>query len=91
MTAKEKAKELVDKFSEYSHTDFNYSLGGYQLDSQLQNAKQCALIAVDEIFQVCPYFDSKIREDEAQLSAFEFQFVSYWEEVKVEISKIERL
>lgn len=80
MTAENKAKELVHQFYNMLPQWVNIS-----------DAKMCAMRAVDEIFEVCPYYDSKIREDEAQLCAFEFQFVSYWEEVKVEISKIERL
>jgi hypothetical protein len=51
-------------------------------------SKQCALIAIDEIMKVCPYIDLKIRETEDQLSAFDFQFVSYWEEIKKEIKKL---
>lgn len=74
MTAKEKAKNLVETFT------FNCR--------ECDNAKLSALFAVDEILQVCPYFDSKIRENEEQLCAFEFQFVSYWEEVKTEIQKL---
>jgi hypothetical protein len=46
MTPKEKAQELVERFREYSHTEFISYRGGYQLDTQIQNAKQCALIAV---------------------------------------------
>jgi hypothetical protein len=80
MTAKEKAKQLVELF-------YNTLPQWVNID----DAKMCALKVVGEIFQVCPYYDSKIREDEAQQCAFEFQFVTYWEEVKVEISKIERL
>jgi hypothetical protein len=51
MTPKEKAEELVNKFMEYSHTDFITYRGGYQMDSQIENAKQCALIAVDEVIK----------------------------------------
>jgi hypothetical protein len=40
MEAKLKAKELVDKFSNVT------SLGDYE-------AKQCAIIAIDEILDVC--------------------------------------
>ena len=46
MTAKEKARELVDKF--YPRVT------SYSLDrkNQNENAKQCALIAVDEMYDV---------------------------------------
>jgi hypothetical protein len=67
MEAKEKAKELVDKFS-------NVAL----LDSY--EAKQCALIAVDEII-----------ENLVELSNGVFTFihnVEYWQEVKREIEKL---
>ena len=74
MDSKQKAKELIETFT------FNCR--------ECDNAKLSALFAVNEILQVCPYYDSKIREDEAQLSAFEFQFVSYWEEVRTEINKL---
>jgi len=42
MTAKEKAKELVDRFI-FTCRECDY----------VDNAKQCALIAVDEISQHC--------------------------------------
>jgi uncharacterized UPF0160 family protein len=45
MTAKEKAKELVEKFIE--HTQEWDELDGYVND--IYRAKQCALIAVDEM------------------------------------------
>ena len=41
MTSKEKAKDLVDKMN-YSHPEF-----------EMYIAKQCALIAVDEILEHC--------------------------------------
>jgi len=71
MTAKEKAAELVDKFypraTSYSSDRKN----------QKDNAKQCALIAVDEILEL-------IRID-----AFKGQNAckrKYWQEVKSEIN-----
>jgi hypothetical protein len=74
MTPKEKAKELVERFSEYSHTEFISYRGGYQLDTQIQNAKQCALIAVDEIL--------KLVSNDLDLY---YKDCIYWEQVKAEI------
>ena len=72
MTPKEKAKELVDKYSTYV---VMWS-GGIEVETQ--NVKQCALIAVDEIL------DSVIIID---LTTAENQF-KYWQEVKKEIKKL---
>ena len=44
----------------------------------IEGAKECALIVIDETIKVC----------EDQLSAFDFKFVSYWQEVKQEIEKL---
>jgi hypothetical protein len=81
MTPKEKAKNLVDKFSEYAHTDFVYIRGGYQAESQLQNAKQCALISVYEII------DSYIQEKNNGYIVSE-KIIPYWQEVKQEIENL---
>ena len=64
MTAKQKAQELVNKMAfEICKTD----------------AKQCALIAVDEIIKANPYEVSKIDIDST---------IDYWTEVKQEIEKL---
>ena len=47
MIPKDKAEELVDKFMDYSDSRFNVNNDL----SPLYTAKQCALIAVDEIFE----------------------------------------
>jgi uncharacterized protein YxeA len=68
MTPKEKARELVDKYDE----TLTY------LESK-SKAKQCALIAVDEIREhASPYF---IENQDGK-------FVSFWQEVKQEIDKL---
>ena len=46
ITPKGKAIELVEKFKGYSWTSY---VDGSELSSNLESAKQCALIAVDEI------------------------------------------
>jgi hypothetical protein len=65
MTPKEKAKELVDK------------MYGDELDYMTEGqAKQCALVAVDEIIKSLPPFD------------YGLEFVAkivFWKEVKKEI------
>ena len=81
MTPKEKAIELVDKFREYSHTDFNYTRGGYQVDTQIKNAKQCALIAVDEIIEA-----TKTEIDRPDYNGVVLD--KYWQEVKTELEKL---
>jgi hypothetical protein len=65
MTPKEKAKELVDKYDE----TLTY------LESK-SKARQCALIAVDEIIN---------SVDNEHVSDI---FNDYWEEVKQEIEKL---
>ena len=67
MTPKEKAKELIDKFKYYSDVNHN---------GNFENAKQCALIAVDEII----YNDGFTRLDN--------YLIEFWLNVKHEIEKL---
>jgi hypothetical protein len=64
MTAKDKAMEIAMKFDKKGETD---------------NAKQCALICVDEIINTYPSPWSSLDVDPQK---------DYWEEVKQEIYKI---
>ena len=63
MTSKEKAKELVEKFIPHSSGNSNNN-----------EAKQCALIAVDEIINLLSHDINPL--------------VNYWFEVKQEIEKL---
>jgi len=65
MTPKEHAEELVDKFIQYTPADSEF---------EYPYAKQCALIAVDEILKVLSKYGTKEYE--------------YWEEVKNELQKL---
>jgi hypothetical protein len=65
MTPKEKAKNLVDK---YLDIDSKYEYLSYSM------AKQCALIAVDEILSLCWNGNMVAME--------------YWQKVKQEIEEI---
>jgi hypothetical protein len=70
MTPKEKAKELVDKLFYAKDEQGFHSYNGYR-------AKQCALIAVDEMTKYIPniYHNDIYKE-------------KYWKQVKKEIRKL---
>lgn len=66
MTPKEKAKKLVEEF----YNEIKY----------MERAKQCALIAVDEIIRANPHsnpFNTDI-----------YSTMNFWQEVKQEILKL---
>jgi hypothetical protein len=67
MTPKEKAEQLVNKM-------FNWIQGGSVIE--YETAKECALIAVDEILKVASFYNDSQAE------------VTYWQEVKQEIEKL---
>jgi len=67
MTAKQKANELVDRYVEY--------VEAYSSQGQIENAKICALIAVNEMIEVTYA---------ATRSTYE-----YWLDVKREIKAIQ--
>lgn len=67
MTPKEKAKELVYKF----YPSVQWKLGQ---EDCLDRAKQCALIAVDEVLNLC-WGGNKIG-------------IKHWEDIKHEIEKL---
>lgn len=54
MTPKEKAKELIEMFIFFASNEGTTEDGFiYSDEMQMFNAKQCALIAVDEILEEC--------------------------------------
>ena len=71
MKAQEKAKELVEK---YAIWNWNETVCNYEV------AKQCALIAVDEIINTIEYGSQ----------ADEISKISYWQQVKQEIEKLNK-
>jgi hypothetical protein len=73
MTPKEKAKELVEKFYDTnSHPN--------SVEVRVKTAKQCALIAVDEI-------DNAIDFDWMEVQNLDRQH-AYWDSVKKEIQNL---
>ncbi len=75
MTAKEKAIELVNKFTLYLGTDVN----GDECYVDIIEAKRCALICVDEII--------KELTEEISPSVHGFRH-NYWKEVNQKINKL---
>jgi len=70
MTPKEKAQYLFDNF--YNHC---FNPDTYR-DVNEDNAKQCALIAVDEIIKQESTYDLSISD------------INYWQQVKQEINNL---
>ena len=81
MNAKEKAKELVDKFKNIDKRIYDINPDYFDLFILTQNeAKQCALIAVNEIIFANPHsnpFNTEV-----------YSTMEYWQEVKKEIEKL---
>ena len=71
MAAKDKAKKLVDKFRIISY-------GKYSIPTK-NKAKQCAIIAVDEIIEA---IEGMVDEDTGYRGDY------YWQEVKKEIENL---
>jgi hypothetical protein len=91
MTPKEKAKDLVDKFNEYTVKAMKYHANG-KIDECKEDAIECALIAVDEmiktaknVFEHCwNHISWKAQYDIVDMN----KYLSYLEEVKQEIEKL---
>jgi hypothetical protein len=77
MTPKEKAEELFYKFK----NEFNWIEKDYDVDLY-RDAKQCALIAVDEIVRLDIFNCNWEWSDE------DGDTREYWQEVKQEIEKL---
>lgn len=79
MIPQEKAKELVDQYDE----TLTY------LESK-SKAKQCALIAVDEILNLGLHDVGDYRNDQSTSDDFSTVtwYINYWEEVKQEIQQL---
>jgi hypothetical protein len=71
MTPKEKAKELFDKFYSAIPSD--------EIGENYNSAKQCALIAVDEILED--------NVDDMSWELFDIR-IEYWQEVEREIENL---
>jgi hypothetical protein len=81
MGAKEKAEDLVDKFYQTTPNEYfvNEPIGIKGRYKSWEQAKQCALIAVDEILNTHLLSEKDI---------FGIHPVDYWQEVKQEIENL---
>lgn len=75
MTPKEKAKELFDKCNKF---DFNTIVNS----TQKEYARQCALIAVDEIIPIVQSYEDALPPSQTS------EEYEYWLQVKKEIENI---
>ena len=79
MTPKEKAQELVGSFIGLASDEETTEDGlMYSEAMRIFNAKQCALVAVDEMLQLGLLVGSDLSDT----------FYIYWEEVKQEIQNL---
>lgn len=69
MTAKEKAEYFIDSFSAYVEKE---TINGYSPQTELENAKKCALITISELMANC----------------FQQHHYEWWKEVKEELTKL---
>ena len=75
MTPKEKAIELVDKYYHLFSVELENTIADYE-------AKECSLIAVDEIIGQWEIIDVYLADGNGQLN----QNLKYWYTVKQEIN-----
>lgn len=83
MTPKEKALQLCQKFG---YLGIKWEQTEYTTLS-LENAKECALIAVDEILETLKISLGKDKSSEDVVD-FASKRIIYWQEVKQEIQKL---
>lgn len=93
LTPKDKAKELIEKYLK-----LDIEIGGQHdgyLTMKIHNAKQCAIIAVDEILIALYEYDNRteqyLKEQGIEYQSYELQNMDadfrYWQEVKQELNK----
>jgi hypothetical protein len=83
MTPKEKAIELVGKFNNHTVKELIYLKNGKVIEGKTE-AKQCALIAVDEILE---FMEADDFDSDTCYWANHSQ-MKYWVEVKQEIENL---
>ena len=92
MTPKEKAKELIEKYLKLD-IEIGGQYDGY-LTMKMHDAKQCALVTVDEILTARPLEPNNVDWDDCG-ATYKYWYeeqkqeaLNYWQEVKEEIEKL---
>lgn len=84
MNPQEKAQELVGKY--IPHTRVFHEVLGWE--DYLDSAKQCALIAVDEILEATKH-EYQIQYESGEWSReIGYKYSEYWKQVRNEIEKL---
>jgi hypothetical protein len=85
MTPKEQAKDLVDEYRGLAHSDF-HNQTGYDEAQKEENQRQCALIVVDKMINMCKlYHNHNIIVDGKIYTELT---IDYWQQVKQEIENL---
>jgi len=89
MAAKEKAKELRNKYTRIKVYITALDSDGERIGAigymSYESAKQCAIIAVDEIIKAIPYYVAMEGYGSAK---FNNPDIAFWQEVKTELEKL---
>ena len=83
MTAKEKAEQLIQRFY-FSLPNNGSQTGINNVNDRWEEGKKCALIAVDEIINSNPTYESS----NPFLGTRTYENTNYWKDVKKEIEKL---
>jgi hypothetical protein len=84
LSPKQKAKELLQSMMMSTNSVINFTTGDMDYLPQNQYAKQCAMIAVDEIINnsAMNYIGAYVSDNEI------LSDIEYWQQVKTEIEKL---
>jgi hypothetical protein len=80
LSPQQKAKELLQSMMMSTNSVINFTTGDMEYLPQNQYAKQCAMIAVDQIILSNPHsnpFNTNV-----------YSTMDYWQQVKTEIKKL---
>lgn len=87
ITPQEKAIELLYSFMPYSNDEYHECAHQWELkEARIRNAKQCALIAVDEILKEIP--TDILYTYKGETKFIENDRHQYYQQVKTEIEKL---